>query len=108
VLKRVAVHYMAPCWRDGLRPSQDGERRLGPILTLSMTGLISLHTHIALGVSEPHSGCHIFCELYAEGEDRFDRRTHSMQKPHGSTLMYEINVSSALRIKELTMKVAME
>jgi hypothetical protein len=31
-----------------------------------------------------------------------------MQQPHGSILMYEINASSALRIKELPMKVAME
>jgi len=82
---------MAPCWREGLRRSQDGERRLGPILILSMTGLISLHTRIALGVSEPHSGCHIFCEEYAEGEDGFERRTYNMQQPHGSILMYEIN-----------------
>jgi hypothetical protein len=73
-----------------------------------MTGMISLHTHIALGVSEPHAGCHIFCEVYAEGEDGFERRTYNMQQPHGGILMYEINASSALRIKELPMKVAME
>jgi len=60
-----------------LRPSQNGERRLWPILTPSMTGLISQHTHIALGVSEPHSGCHIFFEVYVEGEDRFERPTYS-------------------------------
>jgi len=68
---------MAPCWLDRLRPSQNGERRLWPILTPSMTGLFSQHTHIALGVSEPHSGCHIFIEVYVEGEDRFERPTYN-------------------------------
>ena len=99
---------MAPCWRDGQSRSQDGERRLGPILTLPKTGLISLHTHIVLGVSEPRSGCHIFFEVCAEGEDGFERRTFNMQQPQGSILLYEINASSVLRIKGLPMKVAME
>lgn len=76
MLKREVVYYMAPCWRDGLRRSQDGERRLGPILTLSMTGLISLHTHIALGASELRSGCDTFFEVYAEGEDGFETRPY--------------------------------
>jgi hypothetical protein len=44
----------------------------------SMAGLISLHTHIALGVSGPHSGCHIFCGVYAGGEERFERRTYNI------------------------------
>jgi hypothetical protein len=43
-----------------------------------MTGLISQLTHIALGVSEPYSGCHIFFEVYVEGEDRFKRPTYNI------------------------------
>jgi hypothetical protein len=50
--------------------------RLETMLTPSMAGLISLYIRTALGVSEQHSGCHIFCEVGAEAEETVERRTY--------------------------------